>query len=81
MTTLRDKLPHDFMMEFSRSKAAKFLDVEVIAEHGHFSGGDSKRWPGIQRHIYVWWELANGYGVGWNENPAIGWSFPTMKLK
>lgn len=81
MTTLRDKLPSGFMCEFGESKAAKFIDVEVVAEHGFFSGGDNIRWLGKQRHAYVWWELANGYGVAWNENPSKGYSFPVMKLK
>lgn len=26
-----------------------------------------------------WWELKNGYVVGWNENPSRGWSFPVEK--
>ena len=79
MITLRDKLPQDFMLEFGDSRASKVLDVEIVAEHG--SDGDNVRWMGNQRNVYVWWELANGYGVAWNENPAKGYSFPVMKLK
>jgi hypothetical protein len=76
---LRDKVPQEFFLEFMDTPAAKFLDVEVIAGHG--SDGDNVRWPGIHRNVYGWWELANGYGVAWNENPARGWSFPVKKVR
>ncbi len=75
---LRDKLPECFMLEFSESQAAKFLDVEVLKEHS--LDQDHVHWLGKHRNVYVWWELANGYGVAWNENPARGYSFPVVKL-
>ena len=79
MTTLRDKLPQDFMIEFGDSRAAQFLDIEIVAEHG--SDGDNIGWIGKHKHVYGWWELVNGYAVAWNENPAKGYSFPVIRLK
>lgn len=78
MAKLRDKLPQDILMEFGDTKAARMLDVEVVAEHG--SDGDNKAWPGPHRFVYGWWELANGYAVAWNENPAKGYSFPVVRI-
>jgi len=40
-----------------------------------------RRWPGKQKHVTEWYELEGGYAVGWNENPALGWTFPVIKLK
>jgi hypothetical protein len=86
--TLREVLPSEFKLEFmyvdscnpaSANKltpAAKLLDVEVVKE---YFGDTFKRWPGTQKNVHCWWELANGKAVGWNENTA-GWSFPVVKL-
>ena len=75
---LRDKVPDNFMLEFSGTRAAKFLDIEVVKEHS--LDDDNVRWPSSHKHVSVWWELANGYGVAWNENPARGYSFPVVKI-
>jgi hypothetical protein len=66
------------MLEFSDTQAAKFLDVEVVKEHS--PDEDNVRWPGSHHHVHVWWEMANGYGVAWNENPSRGYSFPVVKI-
>ncbi|HFQ5128631.1 TPA: hypothetical protein ACGUU0_003117, partial [Vibrio vulnificus] len=55
--------------------ANKHLDQVVVHEHLH--GG----WQGKHKNVMCWWLLANGYAVGWNENPAIGWSFPVICFK
>ena len=59
------------------SPAAKLLDVEVVAEYGH-TNNNPKPWPGKHKHVCVWWQLANGKAVAWNENPSKGWSFPVI---
>ncbi len=71
--TLIDFTPHEFTT-YQDSKAWKFRDVKVIRE----VDGTVEGFPGKHKHVYTWWELENGYAVGWNENPAIGWSFPVI---
>lgn len=66
------------------SPAAKLLDVEVVKEHSRskvvndmiLHNTEYVEWPGTQQNVHVWWELANGKAVGWNESPHKGWSFP-----
>ena len=71
----------DFLIEFGDSEAAKYLEVEVIEEHG-WHKQFHKHWDGKHKNVNIWWFLANGKKVGFNENPARGWSFPVIgKLK
>ena len=35
---------------------------------------------GTHKHVLNWVILENGYAVGFNENPSIGWSWPIKKL-
>lgn len=73
---LRDVVPQEFFREFRDTRAFKLLDCEVVAT---FCLGDSKTWkswPGKERNVMNWWQLADGRAVGWNENPGRGWSFP-----
>lgn len=73
---LIDRLPYDFRTgEFENTKAMAFADIEVIKEYESFK----KPWIGKHKYVHVWFVLANGYAVGFNENPAIGWSFPVIK--
>ncbi len=73
---LRDSVPSEFFREFMDTRAAKFLDIPITKEvEGH-----KRRWPGKEKFVFFWWILANGYAVGWNENPSRGWSFPVVKL-
>lgn len=75
---LRDKAPHEFSeVPYTEMPSFKHADVEVVRE----VDGRNERWPGKQRNVMVWWELANGKAVGWNENPSIGWSFPLITVK
>jgi len=73
--TLRDVLPEEFFDEFKDSPANKHLEQKVAGTYER--GG----WRGKHKFVMCWWMLANGYAVGWNENPARGWSFPVIRLK
>ena len=71
---LIDVLPREFAFEFQTALAWKYRYVQVIAKR-------EDAWPGKEKYVNVWWELENGYAVGWTENPARGWSFPLIKFK
>jgi hypothetical protein len=74
--TLKDVLPQEFFgCEFKDSAAVKHLDCVVSSSHEH--GG----WQGKHKNVMCWWKLSNGYAVGWNENPSVGWSFPVIKMR
>ena len=82
--TLKDVMPVDLSQvggEYCNTKAFTMLDVKVIAEYGDLADFTPKVWPGTHKNVYFWVELENGYAVGWNENPARGWSFPVFKMK
>lgn len=73
---LKDVLPQEFFgCEYEDSAAVKHLDCVVVASHKH--GG----WQGRHKNVMCWWKLDNGYAVGWNENPSVGWSFPVIKMR
>ena len=74
MKLLRDVLPQEFFREFMDTPAAKLLDIPVLQENASFLTD----WPGNHKNVHYWWKLANGKNVGWNENPARGWSFPVV---
>lgn len=59
------------------ARPKRYLDVEVTKQH---FAETAAPWPGAHKNVHCWWELANGYAVGWNENPGKGWSFPVVKL-
>lgn len=58
-------------------RAYGFKDIPVIKT----VDCEKKKWPGKEKYVYVWYVLANGYAVGFNENPCMGYSFPVIKLK
>jgi hypothetical protein len=75
MQTLREWLPREAVGgEYHGDPFQKYLDVEVVSEHQF-------RWPGRHKNVINWCKLANGKAVGWNENDAIGWSFPVITVK
>lgn len=74
--TLRDVLPREAWDCGSYPSLDGLLDVAVAQEHDGCAPGQG--WPGPQRNVLNWWTLANGKRVGWNENPAVGWSFPVL---
>lgn len=71
---LRDCVPLEFIRHYTDNRAYKMLNVEVLSEHRGY-------WIGSHKNVHCWWKLANGYAVGWNENPSVGWSFPVVKLQ
>ena len=73
--TLKDYATPYRFHEFDDTRAWKFRDIEVVRE----VDGTKEGWPGTHKNVFTWWVLENGYAVGWNENPAIGWSFPVVK--
>lgn len=75
---LRDQFPDLMGCEYETAPARKLADVAVAAVYRRLKG--EKQWPGPQKNVYVWAELANGKAVGWNENPSRGWSFPVVTL-
>lgn len=74
---LIDWLPYEFEVEFCDTRAYQFINVNII----NVNNFCSKKWPGEHKFVFNWVELENGYAVGWNENPARGWSFPIIKIK
>ena len=74
---LIDVVPQEFSQEFTDTEAYQYREVPGIEE---FETSETP-WPGTHKNVHVWWELENGYAVGWNENPAVGWSFPVVLLK
>lgn len=76
--TLKDSMPYEFQSyTLDSCRAVKFMDIEVLEEFD----GTEVGWIGLEKNVYKWVKLANGYAVGWNENPARGWSFPVKKIK
>ena len=72
--TLADALPYEAVGgEYEGLPFRRHLGVGVVKEH-------RDGWPGRHRNVYVWWELANGRAVGWNENKSVGWSFPVIRV-
>lgn len=78
MTTLRDNLPKEACScEYEGQSFQRFLDIEVIEK----IDGRDVPWIGSHKNVINWYKLDNGYAVGWNENPSIGWSFPVKKFE
>jgi hypothetical protein len=77
--TLAQALPHEFLSggEYVDVPAFRHRDVVVLRKY------DSriKPWPGTQVNVSVWYVLANGKAVGWNENPIRGWTFPVITFR
>ena len=71
MPTLADVLPHEFLGgEYDHTRAFRLREKEVVAKrHATYQ----RPWPGREKHVSVWFELASGHAVGWNENPSLGW--------
>lgn len=75
--TLADAMPKEFMGScYENSASRKFANVRVVSEHMSFD----RRWEGPLKNVHSWVLLENGIAVGWNENPATGWSFPCFRL-
>ncbi len=81
MKTLRESVPCEFFAEYRDTRAFKLLDCEVAEEISMTDMTKWRRWPGPEKNVMCWWQLADGRAVGWNENPARGWSFPVHGRK
>lgn len=86
MKTLLDAAPREFADEFVDTPAWRYRDRPVLHTHrvsdltlGSPADWSLTRWPGREKYVSVWWELAGGVAVGWNENPNRGWSFPVVR--
>jgi len=79
--TLKDVMSLEFIKEeYHTSRAYKMKDIIVLKQHNLSNEEEEyKSWPGKHKNVCFWVELKNGYIVGWNENPARGWSFPVCK--
>lgn len=78
MTKLSEELPREFLSgSYDETAAYKLRDQVVVAKHD----ARNVAWPGVHKNITYWYELDNGKAVGFNENPARGWSFPVITLK
>jgi hypothetical protein len=64
-------------VEYDESFARMHADIKVTQEHD----ARVKPWPGHHKNVTYWFELENGYAVAFNENPALGWSFPIMRMR
>lgn len=90
MKTLREVLGSDKVFDilsYDNHRAAKMFDVNVVGIWDSTDSDEPNPWtdgfkvyPGTHRNVFTWYELENGYGVGFNENPSRGWSFPVVKL-
>jgi hypothetical protein len=78
--TLRDVLPKEALgAEYDAAKFIKYLDTKVIRTYAPNSYSNTY-WPGTHKNVTKWWVLENNIAVGWNENPATGWSFPIKRV-
>lgn len=62
---------------------SKILDYKVVEEIG-YEHSLFKSKPFSHKYVFVWWIVEKGnkrYAMGWNENPAIGWSFPVKRYR
>lgn len=75
--SLAETVPHEIKYANWYPDYWKRRDLQVIVKHD----GLVDRWPGKQKNVYVWWELEDGSAIGWNENPAKGWSFPYVRTR
>jgi predicted Rdx family selenoprotein len=72
---VRDWVPPEFDLEYGDTSAARHLDATIR----EIVDGTERPWPGRHKFVFNWIRLWNGKAIGWNENPAIGWSFPVIR--
>lgn len=88
---LRDRIGYYYkdiyLSDREQKQMDKVLDRKVVKEFTMSTFGDRPTvwlsWQefGTHKNVGNWWLTDNGYAVGFNENPSIGWSFPIIKLK
>lgn len=64
---------------FKDTKAFELLESKVILEYCLSQDG-YKSWIGTHKNVVSWVITEDRYAIAFNENPAIGWSFPVIKL-
>lgn len=83
--TVREELDYYFKQyyfnEKEQRKINKLMDVKIIKKFS-LNGQFWFSWQifGKHKNVINWWLLENRYAIGFNENPATGWSFPIKKL-
>jgi hypothetical protein len=76
--TLAEAMPLEFTRgEYNDTPAYALKDQTVKTVYSS-AAGTFKKWPGPQKNVYFWVVLENYKRIGWNENPARGWSFPVL---
>jgi len=75
--SLADAMPREFR-DYQDTPAMRLKDVLVKFKISRTHESTWMAWPGPQKNVYFWVILENGKAVGFNENPAKGWSFPVI---
>ena len=80
--TLREAAPKDFS-KFANSLAGSMGEESIVASYQTIDRTlpNYKVFPGPYSHVLQWWELQNGYAVGYNQNPILGPSFPVVWMR
>ena len=73
--TLEEWLPYEFLQSTFDKRILKHLNDEVISE----KDGRYEKWLGKHKNVLNWCTI-EGYAVGRNESPSIGWSFIIKKI-
>lgn len=79
---LKEWVPSEFTGgEYDAIPAARLSDAEVVAEFTWHQ----RLWAFTSHKNVMNWCIVQQadryYAVGWNENPAVGWSFPMKRLR
>ena len=80
--TLQDWLIGKDLSNNEHKKLDKHMNVKVKHEFIRHNEDTWVSWSevGSHKNVHNWVLLSNGLAVGWNENPARGWSFPSKKI-
>lgn len=76
MKTLKDVMPDSFLSDTIGTKVYDYKDL-IVVEHYSLTDNTFKKWVGVHKNVVSWCVLENGVAVGFNENPAGGYSYPT----
>lgn len=74
---------HNFYLsESEEKKMSKLMDKQILYEFVSHNEITWVSWQefGSHKNVYCWILLEKGQAIGWNENPARGWSFPMKKV-
>lgn len=79
-TSLAYRIEHDGSQK-EYKKYQKIKNLKIIKDFALHYEDLWKSWPGKHKNVMYWYLLEGGICIGHNENPAIGWSFPIIKIK